>query len=98
MLGKLIADTTLLQSRLEMTAQQFARADLRDPPLTLANHDHEVLEILHTRSANPAFEPVKSHLGTMISSLNGFVGASPSPRESCHDPPVSIHPGQRFSR
>lgn len=31
MLGQLAADTALQQSRPEMTAQQFARADLRDP-------------------------------------------------------------------
>ncbi len=31
MLGALAADTALLRSRPEMTAQQFARADLRDP-------------------------------------------------------------------
>ena len=31
LLGRLAADTSLQQSRPEMTAQQFARADLRDP-------------------------------------------------------------------
>lgn len=123
-LSRLAADKALQQSRPEMSAQQFARADLRDPEqqaivktwmldpartgtelnsfagiypnnnhfvsnnlLTteptqsgadLAAHDRESLEILATWSADPAFAPVKDHLGTMISRLNGFV-SNPNP-------------------
>ncbi len=123
MLVLLASDKELQQSRPEMAAQQFARADLRDPAqqaivrswlldpartgtelhsfagvypnnnrfvsnnlLTteppqsgsdFAMHDRAALEILHSWSTDPAFTPVKEHLGTMISRLNGFV-ATPS--------------------
>jgi hypothetical protein len=123
-LPQLAADPALHQSRPEMTAQQFARADLRDemqrgiikswlldPARTatelrsfaavypnnnrfisnnllttesqqsgadLAAHDREVLDIIKSWSADPAFEPVKEHLGTMTARLNNFVG-TPAP-------------------
>ncbi len=118
-LSRLASDRSLQQSRPEMTAQQFARADLRDPAqqdilrswlldpvrtgteltsfagvypnnnhfisnnlLTteptqsgadLAAHDRAALEILNAWSVDPTFAPVKNHLNTMISRLNGFV-------------------------
>jgi hypothetical protein len=117
-LTRLAADTALQASRPEMTAQQFARADLRDeiqreivkswlldPARTatelrsfaavypnnnrfvsnnlltaetqqsgadLAEHDRQVLEIINAWAADPAFEPVKDSLGTMVSRLNEF--------------------------
>lgn len=119
MLTRIVADKALQQSRPEMSAQQFARADLRDPEqqaivkawmldpartgtelnsfagvypnnnhfvsnnlLTnepnqsgadLATHDRQALEILNTWATDPAFAPVKDHLATMITRLNGFV-------------------------
>ena len=124
-LPQLAADRALQQSRPEMVAQQFARADLRDPAqqqlvrdylldpartpaelrsfagvfpnsnrfisnnlLTteaqqsgtdLAAHDRQVLEIVKSWAADPAFEPIKSYLGTMTDRLNSFVGTPPPP-------------------
>lgn len=123
-LPQLAADTALLASRPEMTAQQFARADLRDPAqqqlvrnylldpartatelrsftgvypnnnrfisnnlLTtesqqsgadLAEHDRQVLAIIKSWSADPAFQPIAEHLRAMTARLTGFVG-SPTP-------------------
>ncbi|MES2656983.1 MAG: hypothetical protein V4689_00080 [Verrucomicrobiota bacterium] len=118
-LTRLAADQDLQQSRPEMTAQEFARADLRDPAqqaivkswlldpartgtelhsfagvypnnnrfisnnlLTtgttptgsdLAAHDREVLEIINTWQADPAFQPVLEHLRAVSSRLESFV-------------------------
>lgn len=129
-LTRLAADRALQQSRPEMVAQQFARADLRDPAqqalvkawlldparsatelrsfasvypnnnrfissnlLTtesapsgaeLAVHDREALALISSWAADPAFSPVKDHLGAMISRLDGFVGtrkgSTPAPK------------------
>jgi hypothetical protein len=114
----LAADRALQQSRPEMVAQQFARADLRnaaqqalvkswllDPARTptelrsfagvypnnnrfisnnllttesqqpgtdLAAHDRQALEIVSGWVADPAFQPVKDHLQTMVSRLKEF--------------------------
>lgn len=127
-LARLSADTILQQSRPEMVAQQFARADLRDPAqqaivkrwlldpartaaelrsfsgvypnnnqfvsnnlLTaqagtsggdLATHDREALKVIVAWAADPAFTPIKDHLGAMVSRLDGFVGARESPLSS----------------
>lgn len=124
-LSQLAADTALQQSRPEMVAQQFARADLRDPAqqslvkawlldparnpaelrafagvypnnnrfvsnnlLTreaaqtgddLATHDREVLTVIAAWQQDPAFSSVKEHLTTMVSRLDGFVGARNAP-------------------
>lgn len=124
-LPQLAADRALQQSRPEMVAQQFARADLRDPAqqqlardylldpartpaelrsfaatypnnnrfvsnnlltaesqqsgTALAAHDKAVLEIVKSWTQDPAFEPLKSYLGTMTDRLNSFVGAPPPP-------------------
>lgn len=123
-LTRLSADTTLQQSRPEMVAQQFARADLRDPAqqaivktwlldparsdaelrsfagiypnnnqfvsnnlLTaqaavpgddLAAHDREALKVITAWASDPAFSSVQSHLRTMVSRLDGFVGSRDS--------------------
>jgi hypothetical protein len=123
-LPQLAADRALQQSRPEMLAQQFARADLRDPAqqqlvrdylldparsgaelrsfaavypnnnrfvsnnlLTtetqqsgadLATHDREVLGIIQSWTADPAFKPVADHLQAMISRLNQFTKSPPS--------------------
>lgn len=127
MLERLAADIPLQQARPEMTAQQFARADLRHPDqrdlvkrwmldpgrsvvelrafagvfpnnnqfvsnnlLTseaattgeeLADHDREALKVLTAWSSEPAFGPIKEHLRTMISRLEGSVrdGIPPPP-------------------
>lgn len=123
-LTRLAADTSLQQSRPEMVAQQFARADLRDPAqqaivknwlldparsdvelrsfagvypnnnqfvsnnlLTaqaaapgddLAAHDREALKVITAWASDPAFSSVQSHLRTMVSRLDGFVGSRDS--------------------
>jgi hypothetical protein len=123
-LTRLSADTALQQSRPEMVAQQFARADLRDPAqqaivktwlldparsdaelrsfaglypnnnqfvsnnlLTaqaaapgddLAVHDREALKVITAWASDPAFSSVQSHLRTMVSRLDGFVGSRDS--------------------
>ncbi|MCX6879097.1 MAG: hypothetical protein NTW21_35620 [Verrucomicrobia bacterium] len=139
-LTQLAADTALQASRPEMVAQQFARADLRDPAqrdlvqawlldpartgtdlrsfaavypnnnrfisnnlLTtepqqsgadLAAHDRQVLELIHTWSNDPAFQPIAEHLRTMTARLNEFTGtpqapASPTSPTSPTSPPPS---------
>jgi hypothetical protein len=123
LLAKLAADTALQQSRPEMTAQQFARADLRDPaqreivqswlldpartpaelnsfagvypnhnqfvsnnlltrstPTTgsdLAAHDREVLGIITTWQADPAFQAVAATLAEMSTRLKNFTTPAP---------------------
>ncbi len=129
----LAADTALLASRPEMTAQQFARADLRDetqreivkswlldPARTatelrsfaavypnnnrfisnnllttetpqagadLAEHDRQVLEIINSWAADPAFQPVAEQLRAMTARLTGFVGTPQTPPPPVPDSP-----------
>jgi len=132
-LTRLAADTALQASRPEMTAQQFARADLRDetqreivkswlldPARTatelrsfaavypnnnrfisnnlltteteqsgtaLAEHDRQVLEIINSWAADPAFQPVAEQLRTMTARLTGFVGTPQIPPPPTPDSP-----------
>ncbi len=133
LLGRLATDRALQQSRPEMVAQQFARADVRipeqreilkvwllDPARTsvelrsfagvypnnnrfvsnnlltvessqsgddLAAHDQEALQTVSAWANDSAFEPVREHLTTMLSRLEGFVGVREN-QSSSDRPPI----------
>jgi hypothetical protein len=122
-LQRLAADSALATSRPEMTAQQFARADLRDegqrelvaqwllstertpaelnsfagvfpnhnqfvsnnlltrdapiPGPELAAHDRDVLKIVTTWQADPAFQAVEATLAEMSTRLKDFTTPAP---------------------
>ena len=51
----------------------------QQPGTDLAIHDRQVLDIINGWVAEPAFQPVKDHLLTMVARLNEFTGAAQAP-------------------
>jgi len=72
----------------DVLVHTHATAETRQSGADLAAHDRQVLAVIKSWTADPAFQPVAEHLRTMVSRLNSFVGTpqAPSP-PAAHDPP-----------